>query len=117
MNPLQPGECIHLIAIKKPDPNSPKSAGQRQTAWLSVATTMASIEPISGREEFAAAQRQDSTTHRIRFFYGPRVAAIDANHRIEFGPRIFVMDRPPVNVNERNIEFACYCTEGLRSEN
>src|SRR5688572_20024279 len=118
MKPLVAGDCIHKIRIKKPNPASPKdSAGQRITAFLLVATPMASVEPISGREEFIAAQRQASTTHLVRFFWSSKVAAIDASHRIEFGSRIFVMDRPPVNVGERNREFACYCIEGKRTEN
>jgi SPP1 family predicted phage head-tail adaptor len=118
VNPLRPGDCVHRITIEKPNPNSTKdSAGQRLTTFLPVAEPMASIEPISGREEFIAAQRQASTTHIIRFFYGPKVSAIDANHRIRHQSRTFVMDRPPVNVGERNVEFICYCVEGLRTEN
>lgn len=118
MKPLQPGECVHQIRIEKPNPASPKdAAGQRLTAFLPVASPMAKVEPISGREEFVAAHRQESTTHVIRFFYGPLVAAIDASHRILHRGRTFVMDRPPVNVEEHNVEFICYCIEGMRTEN
>lgn len=127
---MEPGKLSHKITIQKPDPASARdSAGQRITAWLPVAVNIwARVEPLSGREAFLAAQRQENTTHRITLWYSAQLAAVDISHRVLFGyltefdpppvgTRIFVLDGPPINTDEANIELILRCSEGLRTEN
>lgn len=112
------GRYRHKITIQKPDPASPKgTVGGRLTAWLNVVVDYpAEVTPVSGRSEFLAAQRHASTTHAIALRYSDALAALDATHRVLFGHRTFVMDRPPINTAERNIELILECTEGKRTE-
>lgn len=116
MKALEPGKLDKKITIQKPDPASPKdSAGQRVTNWLDVAVNIwASIEPVSGRAEFIAAQTQASTTHIVKCWRGPRLTMVDATHRVLFGSRTFYLDRDPINEEERNVQLIMQCTEGLR---
>lgn len=90
MQALTPaGKMVHKITIQKTDPASSRdAAGQRVTDWLNVAVNIwAFIEPLSGRDEFVAAQRQASTTHRVKTYYGPQLANVDASHRVFFAPK------------------------------
>lgn len=59
--------------------------GAEVRTWATVATIRASIDPLSGREYFQAAQAQAETTHKltIRWYEG-----LTTKHRILFGTRI-----------------------------
>lgn len=65
-----------------------------------------SIDSISGRQTFEAAQRVHSATHRIEGRYRSGVSA--ATHRLRFGTRIFRIEQV-LNPMERNetLEFVC----------
>lgn len=43
--------------------------GAEIVTWVDVATVWAKVEPIRGREFFAAAQMQESTDHRVTIRY------------------------------------------------
>jgi SPP1 family predicted phage head-tail adaptor len=75
----------------------------------------ARIEPLSGREEFLAAQRQATTTHLITIRHSSLISALDASWRIAFGARVFTIDNIR-NVDERSREMDLLCTEGKRRE-
>lgn len=115
---MQSGKLRHLVTVQRPDPASPRDAvGPRITAWLPVVVDEpASVDPISGRSEFLAAQRQASTTHEITMRHSSATALIDASCRVLFGSRVFILDGHPINVGERNRELKIKCTEGLRAQ-
>lgn len=92
------------------------AVGERTTTWTDVADIFAQIDPLSGREEYLAAQRQASTTHRIKIRYSSEIAAIDASWRFLWGARVFTIDEPPRNVGEKNDHLEMMCTEGPRQE-
>ena len=49
--------------------------------WVSIVTTFASVEPLSGREYFAAAAMQSEITTRVTLRYRPGVTSADrVNH-------------------------------------
>lgn len=54
--------------------------------WEDVVTVWASIDPISGREFYAAEQSQSEVTHKIRCRYYP---GLSPAMRIAFGKRRF----------------------------
>lgn len=116
---MQAGKLRHLVTVQRPNPASPRDgAGQRLTAWIDVVVKEpASVDPITGRSEFLAAQRQASTTHEVTMRWSSATALIDASCRVLFGSRVLVLDGPPINVGERNRELKLECTEGLRTEN
>lgn len=92
------------------------TVGQPIKTWKNEATVWAEIRPLTAREQFIAAQRQASTTHLVSIRYNPDLAVANATWRITFGVRIFSIDGPPKNVDERNIELQLECTEGLKTD-
>jgi SPP1 family predicted phage head-tail adaptor len=92
------------------------AVGQRTTTWTNVAQVYAKIEQLSGSEQFIAAQRQASSTHKVSIRYDSRLAEMDGSYRFMFGTRPLILDAPPVNQDERNILLECTCVEGLRDE-
>lgn len=112
---IKSGELRHLVTLQRPS-GARDAVGGRVTTWDAQGEVHAKIEPIQGRERFYAAQRQASTSHMVTVRYGPETRDIDATWRIKFGTRIFTVDEPPRNTEERNIELVMMCTEGPRDE-
>lgn len=54
--------------------------------WDNVATVWAAIDPISGREFYAAEQSQSEVSHKVRCRY---LAGLDTAMRIIYGKRKF----------------------------
>ena len=75
--------------------------------WSTYATVQASIEPISGREYFAAQSTQADVTHRIRIRY---LSGIVPKMRVSYNSRIFDI-LSVINVGERNRELQLMCRE------
>lgn len=112
------GELRHLITLQKRDPAAPpslSSVGEPVTTWLDVGTAYARIEPISGAEQIAAAQRAATTTHKVSLYYDSRFAAIDASWRVKYGTRYFPIDSV-LNPLEDGRWLELQCTEGIRQE-
>jgi SPP1 family predicted phage head-tail adaptor len=65
------------------------------------ATAWASIEPLNGREFFAAQQVNAEVTARIRLRYLPGVTR---QMQVKFGSRTFAIESV-INVEERNREL------------
>ncbi len=51
--------------------------GEVITGWTPVCTTWATVEPLSGREYFAASAAQSEVTTRIRMRYRPGITSAD----------------------------------------
>lgn len=112
---MQAGRLRHSVTLQSPS-GTRDAVGERATTWADVATVPADVSPLSGREEFLAAQRQASTTHKLTLRYSSQIAAIDASWRVQYGSRIFTIDEPPRNTDERGREIILMCTEGKRQE-
>lgn len=85
------------------------SVGGQSLSWSRVIETWASIEPLSGRQLFAAQAVQNETTHRVVLRY---IAGIAPPMRVNFGGRLF--DILAVrNVEERNRSLELDCREGF----
>jgi len=113
---MRAGTLVHRITLQSPA-GSRDAVGERVTTWTDVASDIpASVEPISGREEFLAAQRQGTTSHIVRLRCESPWSAMDASWRVLFGSRVFTIDAPPRNVNEAGRELILTCTEGDRQE-
>jgi SPP1 family predicted phage head-tail adaptor len=78
-------------------------------SWSAYATSQASIEPISGREYFAAQSTQADVTHRIRIRY---LSGITPKMRVNYSSRIFDI-LSVININERNRELQLMCRESI----
>lgn len=86
---IDPGKMRHRITFQQfsgevdgyGDPLQSDDA-----SWEVVATVWAAIDPISGREFYAAEQSQSEVSHKVRCRY---LAGLDTAMRIVKGPRKF----------------------------
>ena len=104
---INPGDFRHVIIFQKRTKYQ-NDYGEEIDEWVDVIKTRAAIYPMSGREFFAAEQVQSEITHKINIRYVP---GISSDMRILFGERVFEMDSPPINFQEKNILLQLMCKE------
>ena len=102
------GKLRHRITIERVVETQDADGAVIET-WSTYATIQASIEPISGREYFAAQSTQADVTHRIGIRY---LSGIVPKMRVKYGSRIFDI-LSVINVNERNRELQLMCRESI----
>ena len=79
------GKLRHRIAIERFTETRDTDGSVIET-WSTYATVQSSIEPISGREYFAAQSVQADITRRITIRY---LSGVIPKMRVKFGSRIF----------------------------
>jgi SPP1 family predicted phage head-tail adaptor len=84
--------------------------GEPPQAWNVIATEWASVEPLSGREFFAALQTHTDITVRIICRYSAAVAAVTAQDRIVHNDVVYDIRHPPIDPNMRHRELHFMCT-------
>ncbi len=78
--------------------------------WADVATTWAAIDPISGREFYAAEQSQSEVTHKVRLRYHP---GLTTAMRISWaGRRLKILSI--IDWEERHESLLLMCKELVR---
>lgn len=82
-------------------------AGQPVREWQDVATVWAAVEPLRGREYWAAAQVQSEVTTRIRIRYR---SGIRPDMRVLYGGRVFNVTAV-IDPEERHVELQLMCRE------
>lgn len=110
---MESGKLKHRIELQSPTVGQDTS-GEHVETFTTMATVKASIEPLSVREQFMAAQEHASATHRIRFRRRQALAAMDGSWRVKYGIRYFPLAGLPINVDENNRETQLLCEEGLK---
>lgn len=80
--------------------------GEVPQVWQDAEVSWASVEPLAGRELFAAQQVRPELTHKIVMRY----RQISTKNRILFGNRIFNIDSV-VNKDERNVMLTIMAIE------
>lgn len=103
---MQAGKLRHRITIQEPVV-ARNGFNEAITTWSAVATVWASVEPLSGREFFAAEHVQSEITHRIRVRYR---AGIAPTMRVVFNGR-YLMIESVINYGERNTDLQLMCRE------
>lgn len=103
---MQAGKLRHRVTIQEPVV-ARNGFNEAITTWVTVATVWASVEPISGREFFAAEHVQSEITHRIRVRYR---AGIAPTMRVVFNGR-YLMIESVINYGERNTDLQLMCRE------
>ena len=83
--------------------------GQAIPIWSDVATVWAVIDPIRGREYFAAQQVSAETTHRVTIRWR---SGVSPKWRVVYGSRTFRIESV-INVRERNEQIELMCVEVL----
>lgn len=84
-------------------------AGQPVQEWQDVATVWAAVEPLRGREYWAAAQVQSEVTTRIRIRYR---SGIRPDMRVLYGGRVFNVTAV-IDPEERHVELQLMCREAV----
>lgn len=110
---MKSGKLWHLITLQSPFKGTKDAVGQPVVTWKDEVTDWAELRPLTTREQFIAAQRNASTTHFVSLRWRPSLSALNAAWRVKYRDRIFAIDGPPKNVEERNIEIQLACTEGM----
>lgn len=100
------GELRHRLTLQEATETT-SAHGAVQQSWNDIATLWGAIDPLAGREGFAAQQMYASATHHIRLRYR---AGIVPKMRFAFGSRTFEIDAV-LNTEERNRELVCIATE------
>lgn len=105
---MRAGRLRHRIVVQRAT-DAIDQYGDQTPSWSSLGTVWASVEPISSREYFAAAQTQGQVTTRVtmRPICGVTITPKD---RIKFGTRYFDV-QSVINAQELNKELQLLCVE------
>jgi len=106
--PLQAGKLNHRVAIQS-STSAQGATGEPTKSWDTDATVWASVEPIAGREYFAAQQVAADVTHRVRMRYRTDVT-ITPLKRLLVGARILEIVSA-LNIADGNAEWEILCRE------
>ena len=109
---MPPGRYPHHVTIEAPAVDDgwdgEGAIGEQTVTFSKAADAYAYIEPLRGREYWAAAQIQAETTHEIRM--RPLDITLTNRHEIVFGTRRFEIEAVR-NIGERNVELVLMCKE------
>jgi SPP1 family predicted phage head-tail adaptor len=105
---MQAGRLRHRVTVQRAT-DAIDQYGDQTPTWTSLGTVWASVEPLNGREYFAAAQMQSEVSTRIviRPISGVTLTPKD---RVKFGSRYFDI-QSVINRDERNRELQLLCVE------
>lgn len=96
----------HKITIKQPG-TTQNAFGEQIETWSDVVTCWASIEPLIGKEFFAAKQINSEVSIKIRMHY---YAGLKPNMIAVYGTRTFEIISV-INYKEQNRETLLMCKE------
>lgn len=104
---MNPGKLRHRITFlrKVKEKNEVGDTVLVERPWK---TVWASVEPLKGREYFEARKIQSEATHKIIIRY---LTGVTPDMKIEFKGRIFDIEGPPINPEERNEYLEMYVIE------
>lgn len=106
--PIRAGKLRHRVEIRRATEARDDFGGVVQS-WTLVAKRWASVDPLRGRERFAAQQVQADVTHKVRLRYTESLMPTD---RIVHDGRTFEIGAV-LNVSERDREMELLCTESV----
>lgn len=101
---LQPGEMDQVVTLKRP--TIVKDKFGQHTQWLVVANVAAKVEPLRGREFFAAGQTQNPASLRVVIYW--RIDVQPA-WRVQWMGRDYEVLGEPIDVDARHdvLEIMC----------
>ncbi len=101
---MEAGKLRHQVTIKKPV-ETQNTYGEPEVRWQDVATVWAQVEPLRGREYFAAKQMVSEVEARITIRYRSDVTA---KMKVSKGTDDYLIETI-INVMERNRELQLMC--------
>lgn len=110
MSGIRSGRLRHTVIIQRPS-GTEDALGQPDGNWVTLNTRRCGIEPLNGREFFAAQGENTSTTTRIRFRY--EAGILKAGYRLVDNATspatVYDIEGEPINPNNLNRELICMC--------
>ena len=77
------GALRHPLKVEKPVITADEDTGEEQETWLFQADIHGSVEPLSSRDRFKAAQMDTRITHRVVIRF---LAGLDTTYRLLWRP-------------------------------
>lgn len=105
---MNAGALRHVASIESEGLTS-DGAGGSTSAWTEFASVRVAIEPLNGRELFAAQQTQSRVSHRVTLRYDASKVPTTAM-RVNFGGRLLYIEAV-LNPEERNVWLELLCEE------
>lgn len=108
---MQAGKLRHQLEIQKlPDAPNPDSYSEPDTAFSTIATRRAAIEPLTGRETWLAQHAEGSVDHKITIRY---FAGLTPQHRFRWKRKVNGIEQTRIFniVSVMNPEELGYATE------
>lgn len=105
---MRAGQLRHQLVIEEAT-ETRDAHGQAVATWSTFATVPGSVEPLTGREIFAAAQPQGEITARARIRY---LAGVTEKMRITFESRIYAITAV-IDREQKHRELELLLSEGL----
>ncbi|MEK4798058.1 phage head closure protein [Thermoactinomyces sp. FSL K6-2592] len=84
---MNAGRLKHRVTLQE-EVKTPDGGGGSVVTWQDVATVWASVEPLKGRELYAAQQVRATLTHKIIIRYRPDIS-VNVKMRAVYNNRIF----------------------------
>lgn len=105
---MRAGRLRHQVILQSRS-TTPNDYNEPVVSWSAVGTYRAAIEPVTGRERFASAERVAEGQVRIIMRY---VGAITEENRIVHGSTVYDI-KAVVNKNEIDREYELICQKGV----
>ncbi|MFZ5829817.1 MAG: phage head closure protein [Planctomycetota bacterium] len=105
MNPA--GQFNKRVEIQSPQETF--SGGERTVTWVTVATVWAKIETTAVGESQPGQQTRGEATHKVTLRY--KASLLNSRARLKYGSRYLYLAGPPVDVDERGVEYELTCKE------
>ena len=105
------GPLRHRVALQSLTVGSPQQTapGEPDAAWTTTATVWASIEPLAGRELFAAQEHHADVDVRIRIRYR---SGMTEKMRVSYDGKLYSI-RAVIDRSLRNWDLELLCQEGV----
>lgn len=98
---MRAGRLRNYITIQQPT-EAEDANGEIIQTWSTFANVWAEILPLVGKEYWSARQTVAEITGKIRLRY---INGITAKMRVLYGSKIYDIEAPPIDVENRHIEL------------
>jgi SPP1 family predicted phage head-tail adaptor len=107
---MDPGQLNQRVTIQQPSA-SKDALGQRVETWANVADVWAQVQPLKGREFFAAGAMQSEAAVRVRMRWR---AGVDGTMRVLWRGVPHALVAEPVDVDGGRHTLELLCSAGIR---
>lgn len=107
---IDAGLMTHRVTLQRPSA-SVDSLGQRVESWTYLATVWAQVQPLRGREFFAAGAIQSEATVKIRIWHR---ADVTGEMRVLWRGVPHAIVAPPVDIDGAGRALELLCSAGMR---